>query len=159
MEDAKSIDDPFGSMEDAKSPTIRDKVWDWYQGTVYNRLQPKGAIVLINHRMHEDDLSGRLIEQMKAGNDQWTIVELPAIALENDQLRRQKGEPLWPAQFPLEEFTHRLARSLIEREGKTPVSAFSRPRNVLLRVRPNGVAHGLLRSQSRQRECDRGFPQ
>jgi hypothetical protein len=39
--------DPFGSMEDAKSPTIRDKVWDWYQGTVYNRLQPNGAIILI----------------------------------------------------------------------------------------------------------------
>jgi hypothetical protein len=92
--------DPFGSMEDAKSPTIRDKVWDWYQGTVYNRLQPNGAIILINHRMHEDDLSGRLIEQMKAGKDQWTIVELPAIALDNDQLRRQKGEALWPAQFP-----------------------------------------------------------
>jgi hypothetical protein len=64
------IDDPFGSMEDAKSEVIRNKVWDWYQGTVYNRLQPKGAIILINHRMHEDDLSGRLIEQMKAGNDQ-----------------------------------------------------------------------------------------
>jgi hypothetical protein len=106
------IDDPFGSMEDAKSPTIRDKVWDWYQGTVYNRLQPKGAIVLINHRMHEDDLSGRLIEQMKAGNDQWTIVELPAIALENDQMRRQKGEPLWPAQFPLEELARRRNNTL-----------------------------------------------
>jgi hypothetical protein len=39
--------------------------------------------------MHEDDLSGRLIEQMKAGKDQWTIIELPAIALDNDQLRRQ----------------------------------------------------------------------
>jgi hypothetical protein len=62
------IDDPFGSMEDAKSPKMRDNVWDWYQGTVYNRLQPNGAIVLINHRMHEDDLSGRLIEQMKAGH-------------------------------------------------------------------------------------------
>ncbi len=24
-------------------------------GTVYNRLQPGGAIILFNHRMHEDD--------------------------------------------------------------------------------------------------------
>ena len=30
------------------------------------RHQPNGAIILINHRMHEDDLSGRLIEQMKS---------------------------------------------------------------------------------------------
>ena len=104
--------DPFGSMEDAKSPTIRDKVWDWYQGTVYNRLQPNGAIILMNHRMHEDDLSGRLIEQMKAGKDQWTIIELPAIALDNDQLRRQKGEPLWPSQFPLEALARRRDNTL-----------------------------------------------
>jgi hypothetical protein len=69
------IDDPFGSMENARSPVIREKVWNWYTGTVYNRLQADGAVVLINHRMHEDDLSGRLIEQMKAGKDEWTIVE------------------------------------------------------------------------------------
>jgi len=96
------IDDPFGTMEDAKSPAIRDKVWDWYNGTVYNRLQPHGAIVLINHRMHEDDLSGRLIEKMKAGGDRWTIVKLPAIATgEGDLTGRAAGEPLWPECFPL----------------------------------------------------------
>jgi hypothetical protein len=96
------IDDPFGTMEDAKSPAIRDKVWDWYNGTVYNRLQPHGAIVLINHRMHEDDLSGRLIEKMKAGGDRWTIVKLPAIATgEGDLTGRAAGEPLWPESYPL----------------------------------------------------------
>jgi hypothetical protein len=57
------IDDPFGSMEDAKSEVIREKVWKWFCGTIYNRLQPGAAIVLIGHRMHEDDLQGRLIEQ------------------------------------------------------------------------------------------------
>jgi hypothetical protein len=30
------IDDPFGSMEDARSPVIREKVWQWYTGTVYD---------------------------------------------------------------------------------------------------------------------------
>ncbi len=104
------IDDPFGSMQDARSETIRNSVWEWYNGTVYNRLQPGGAIIIIGHRMHEDDLAGRLIERMKAGDgaDQWTIVRLPAIAEEPtkeypepDPLGRKPGEALWPASYPI----------------------------------------------------------
>ena len=106
------IDDPFGSMEDAESEVIREKVWKWYCGTIYNRLQPGGAIVLIGHRLHQDDLHGRLIEQMKAGGDyadQWTIVRLPALAEEpsdlndwaDDPLGREPGEALWPEWFPI----------------------------------------------------------
>ncbi|MBE6508242.1 MAG: terminase large subunit [Methanobrevibacter sp.] len=33
----------------------------------------------------------------------WVILNLPAIAMENDSLGRQVGEPLWPEQKPLEE--------------------------------------------------------
>ena len=43
--------------------------WDWYTGTAYNRLMPGGAIVVISHRMHEDDLAGRLLAQQAAGGD------------------------------------------------------------------------------------------
>ena len=107
--DCVLIDDPIKSMEAAQSEKERKRVWDWYQGTLYNRLQPGGRIVLINHRMHVDDLSGRLIEQMKAGGDKWEIVELPAVALERDEqgapitdrLGRRPGEALWPAAYPV----------------------------------------------------------
>ena len=62
--------------------------------------------MLIGHRMHEDDLQGRLIEVMKAGGDyadQWTIVRLPALAeapnelndWTEDPLKRKPGEALW----------------------------------------------------------------
>jgi hypothetical protein len=74
------IDDPFGSFAESQRKTERDRVWNWYVSTVYNRLQPKGRIVIINHRMHEDDLSGRLLEQAQSGGDKWSVVELPAIA-------------------------------------------------------------------------------
>jgi hypothetical protein len=74
------IDDPFASMEDALSEATRKNVWDWYTGTAYNRLMPGGAIILINHRMHEDDLAGRLLAQQAAGGDRWEVVELPAIS-------------------------------------------------------------------------------
>jgi hypothetical protein len=46
--------------QDALSELTRKNVWDWYTGTAYNRLMPGGSIVVINHRMHEDDLCGRL---------------------------------------------------------------------------------------------------
>lgn len=88
------IDDPYASMADAESETTRKNVLNWYSGTVYNRLQPGGAIVLINHRMHEDDLTGALLEQQAAGGDHWDVVELPAI---NDD-----GEALWPDAYPIE---------------------------------------------------------
>lgn len=88
------IDDPYASMADALSELTRKNVWDWYTGTAYNRLMPGGSIVVINHRMHEDDLCGRLLAQQAAGGDRWEVVELPAI--------NGAGEALWPAAYPLE---------------------------------------------------------
>jgi hypothetical protein len=52
------IDDPFGSMGDANRKSERDRIWNWYISTIYNRLQPKGKIIIIGHRLHEDDLQG-----------------------------------------------------------------------------------------------------
>lgn len=92
--DAILIDDPFGSMKDAQSELERKNVWDWYTGTAYNRLMPGGAIVVINHRMHEDDLCGRLLAQQAAGGDRWEVVELPAIS--------DQGKALWPEAYPIE---------------------------------------------------------
>jgi predicted phage terminase large subunit-like protein len=88
------IDDPFASMEEALSEATRKTVWDWYSGTAYNRLMPGGAIILINHRMHEDDLAGRLLAQQAAGGDRWEVVELPAIS--------DDGAALWPEAYPIE---------------------------------------------------------
>lgn len=74
------IDDPFATWEDAQSQVTRDRVWEWYTGTFYNRIRPGGPIIVIQHRMHEDDLVGRLIAQQAAGGpDKWAIVELPAL--------------------------------------------------------------------------------
>jgi predicted phage terminase large subunit-like protein len=91
--DVLLIDDPYSTMEDAGSELVRKNVWDWYTGTAYNRLMPKGAIVVINHRMHEDDLSGRLLAQQAAGGDRWEVVKLPAV---------ENGKALWPEAYPVE---------------------------------------------------------
>jgi predicted phage terminase large subunit-like protein len=85
------IDDPFSSMADARSPHIKDEVWSWYQGTLYNRLEKGGKIVVIAHRTAQDDLQGRLLEQQAAGGDKWTVVELKALDGE--------GHALWPEKY------------------------------------------------------------
>lgn len=84
------IDDPFGSWEDAQSEIARQRVWDWYTGTLYNRVRPGGAIVLIQHRMHEADLAGRLLERQKDGGDKWEVIRLPAL---------ESGVALWPERY------------------------------------------------------------
>lgn len=82
--DIALIDDPFKDREEADSQRRRDVVWDWYRSTLFTRLMPGGAIVLIQTRWHEDDLAGRLLE---AEGDQWEVLELPAL---------KDGKALWP---------------------------------------------------------------
>lgn len=97
------IDDPVRGREDAESELIRDKTWDWYKSDLYTRLKPGGRIVLIQTRWHEDDLAGRLLNEMASGGDQWDVVSLPALAIENDPLGREPDQPLWPEWESLDE--------------------------------------------------------
>src|SRR6516165_9597165 len=88
------IDDPFSSMADARSEPIRRELHAWYTGTLYNRLERNGAIVIIGHRTHQDDLQGRLLAQQAAGGDRWTVVELKALD--------DKGQALWPEKYDVD---------------------------------------------------------
>lgn len=97
------IDDPFGSQEDADSQTIRDKVWNWFTGTLYSRIEPGGSIIIVMARWNDDDLIGRILSRMKEGGEQWEYIEIPAIAKENDALNRKPGEPLWPERYSIDD--------------------------------------------------------
>lgn len=97
------IDDPFKNYEEAASETIRAKVSNWYKSTLRTRLAPRGAIVLVMTRWHEKDLAGELTTAMGEGGEYWEIIDLPALAKENDILGRQLNEPLWPERYPLSE--------------------------------------------------------
>lgn len=105
------IDDPHKDFEESNSPTIREKIWNWFLSTAYTRLSPDGAIVVIMTRWHEDDLVGRLLdpkreaEIVEAGGSQsekWEVINLPAMAEEQDPLCRSLGAPLFPERFPME---------------------------------------------------------
>ena len=95
------IDDPVKNSEQANSDVYREKTWEWYTSTAYTRLEPGGAVILIQTRWHEDDLAGRIIEQAKNTGEPWVILNLPAIAGPDDQLGRTVGEPLWPERYDI----------------------------------------------------------
>jgi len=95
------IDDPVKNREEAGSQVYRDKVYDWYTDDLYTRLEPGGSIILIMTRWHEDDLAGRILNS--EDGDNWDIVNLPAIAEEDDQLGREIGEALCPERYNLNE--------------------------------------------------------
>lgn len=60
------VDDPVKDAEEADSETTRQSTWDWWGSTAYTRLDPSGGVLVIQTRWHDDDLSGRMIEQMRA---------------------------------------------------------------------------------------------
>lgn len=105
------IDDVIKNHEEANSPTYRQKVWDWYKTTLYTRLEPGGAIILVMTRWHEDDLAGRLLKEAENDGDQWVVLRLPATAEEGDVLGRRPGEALWPERFDEEELA-RIKRAV-----------------------------------------------
>lgn len=102
------VDDPFKDFEEAHSPTVRENVWQWFLSTAYTRLAPEGAIVIIMTRWHQDDLVGRLLDPKRvqelrdAGGigEDWEVLNLPAIAKDNDPIGRPVGEALFPEKFP-----------------------------------------------------------
>jgi predicted phage terminase large subunit-like protein len=102
------IDDPIAALAAARSQKSREHVRDWYFNTLLSRLDDKqnGAIVLVMQRLHEDDLAGVLLRS----SDGWTVLGLPAIAEQDEQIPigngqfhyRRTGEVLHPERGPRE---------------------------------------------------------
>lgn len=86
------IDDPHKAGE-ATSPVMRQSVIDWYQSTIQSRLnKPDGPIIIIMQRLHEEDLSGWLLNG--GSGEKWKHLVIPA--------RDESGQSFWPEQFPQE---------------------------------------------------------
>jgi len=137
------VDDPVKNAEEANSEVIREKIWEWYQSTLYTRLTPDGRIIIVMTRWHEDDLVGRLLkkerEEIADGThrgERWTVINFPAIAEENDVLGRKPGEPLWP------EFGFDL-----ERLNKIKQDVGSYVFNALYQQRPSAQEGNILKRE------------
>ena len=99
------IDDPIKDREQADSALARDKAWDWWLQVFKSRVMDENAaIVIVTTRWSPDDIVGRLTDPTNSYYDaeeaaQWEIIDLPALAFEDDPLGRAPGEPLWPERF------------------------------------------------------------
>jgi predicted phage terminase large subunit-like protein len=74
------IDDPL-KPDEAVSDARREAVNEWYEHTLYSRLNSKaaGCIIIIMQRLHEDDLVGHVVRQ-----GGWKVLKFPAIAIEDE---------------------------------------------------------------------------
>lgn len=91
------LDDMFKGDGEAKSETIREKVWTTYNSVYCTRLHSKSRQVMFMTRWHDDDLIGRVLATEEKD---WVVLKFPAIAEEDEQYRK-KGEALWPERFPV----------------------------------------------------------
>src|SRR6056297_62086 len=94
------IDDPLKNREEANSETMRKKIWEWYQAVFRTRAYPDASMVIVMTRWHEDDLVGRLLKEQ---SEEWEVINFPALAEKKDELKREEGEPLWPARYSSKE--------------------------------------------------------
>lgn len=95
------VDDPL-KPDEAMSDLNRTAVNNWYSTTLLSRLNQKkeGAIVIVTQRLHVDDLVGHVTQH----DDSWEVLDLPAIAVEDQQIQigpnryhfRTKGDLLHP---------------------------------------------------------------
>jgi predicted phage terminase large subunit-like protein len=122
------VDDPIRNDEDAQSPTMRNRLWNWFTKVANTRIHNDSAIAIVHTRWSEDDLIGRLCDpdhpqrnKEYAGiSDEWTYINIPAVvsdpelakalgltleAQKDDLVRAQFGEKpiaaLWPEKFSL----------------------------------------------------------
>lgn len=88
------IDDPIKNRGEADSERTRDSIWDEFINSILSRTQAGSKIILIMTRWHEDDLAGRILENMP---EFVTYVNYECeCESEDDPLGRKIGEPLCP---------------------------------------------------------------
>ena len=97
--DIAIIDDPHTEAEALSAifnPGVYDKCYEWYTSGVRQRLQPGGAIVVVQTRWSLRDLTGQILENsFKKGADKWEVFDFPAIL--------PSGKPLWPEFWDIKE--------------------------------------------------------
>lgn len=104
------IDDPFKSRPQAESPSERNKVWQFYNGSLVNRKEPEldGTLpieILIQTRWHPDDLAGRIMESEDWADGDWHHIDFPALTKTSVMVGAVPTETevaLWPERFPVE---------------------------------------------------------
>lgn len=95
-------DDLVRNREEASSPVMKEKIKEFYREDLYSRLEPNGALILINTRWSKDDVIAFATEL----DPSFTVLNIPAICddPENDVLGRKLNESIWPERYTTEDY-------------------------------------------------------
>lgn len=106
--DVIAVDDPIKAI-DVSSEAMRKAVIEWWDQAMSTRLNdPKrSAKVIVMQRLHEQDLTGYLLDKMKANGEHYEHLSLPAeyeptkyvTCLGWSDPRTEPNELLWPERF------------------------------------------------------------
>ena len=83
------LDDPM-QPDDSHRAEAKQKLVDWHEGVIAQRLLAEGTILVVMHRLAPDDFCATLQE---AGH--WHVVKLPLIGEEEHVYKDYRGHVLW----------------------------------------------------------------
>lgn len=94
------VDDPIKSYAEANSPAYQQRVWHWWLNDLRTRRNRMSGVptIVIGTRWSDNDLIGKILSGPSAAR--WTVLRLPALAMEDDPLGRPIGESIWPERLP-----------------------------------------------------------
>ena len=103
------LDDPTKDRKEADSPTIREQTLEVVHPSAPDAADDQGR----GHRDHPDTLARRRLGRTadrpartpatrESEAKKWRVIDMPAIARDNDVLGRKEGEALWPERFDRE---------------------------------------------------------
>jgi predicted phage terminase large subunit-like protein len=105
------VDDPLKAI-DASSAAMRESVIEWWDQSMSTRLNnpQRSGKVIVMQRLHENDLTGYLLEKMQADGEHYEHLSLPAEYEPTQHVtsigwtdpRTQTNELLWPDRFSTE---------------------------------------------------------
>ena len=89
------VDDPL-KPSDRESLLMLDKIKDWFETTLSNRLNsPKTPIIIIMQRIHINDLVGCILNNDFKDLNEWELVKIPIIDEDNNM-------SIWEDFYPYE---------------------------------------------------------
>jgi hypothetical protein len=137
------IDDPVKDAKEADSPTIRGRIWDWYDTVFSTRLHNDSQQLLTMTRWHRDDLAGRILKSEDAV--EWEILKLPAIKEKTTFHvldKRKEGEALWEERHSahkIKKATERTFRALYQQDPMPPKGGLVFSNTKIVNAFPQGL--------------------
>ena len=99
-----AIDDPYKNRAEYESPVVRESVRELWTGTLRDRVEPGGSVIIFHQRWGIDDLIAT-IKENDAGRNRWDVITMPAVeGYEEDSMGNIiKGHPLWGERYGIPE--------------------------------------------------------